>query len=91
MTLRVGFFLGSLAIASVAVAQATFMTNDSVAVFYPPHYDAKQHQPSPIFEREPMATNPLTVSWPLKVTFSEKGGHSIASIKIDEDVDFLFQ
>ena len=88
MTLRVGFFLGSLSIASVAVAQATFMTNDSVAVFYPPHYDAKQHQPSPIFEREPMATNPLTASWPLKVTFSEKGGHSIASIKIDEDVDF---
>ena len=40
MTLRVGFFLGSLSIASVAVAQATFMTNDSVAVFYPPHYDA---------------------------------------------------
>ena len=44
MTLRVSFFLGSLAVASLAMAQASFMTNDSVAVFYPPHYDAKQHQ-----------------------------------------------
>lgn len=88
MTLRVSFFLSSLAIASVAMAQTTFMTNDNVAVFYPPHYDAEQHLPSPIFEREPLATNPLTASWPLRVVFSEKGEHHIATINIDEDVDF---
>ena len=88
MTLRVSFFLGSLAVASLAMAQASFMTNDSVAVFYPPHYDAKQHQPSPIFEREPIAVNQLTTDWPLRVSFSQKGGRSIATIDIKDDVDF---
>ena len=45
MTVRISFILSSLAIASVAMAQSAFITNDSVAVFYPAHYDAKQHQP----------------------------------------------
>ena len=87
MTLRVSFFLGSLAVASLAMAQTSFLTNDSVAVFYPPHYDGKQHQPSPIFEREPVAVNQLTTDWPLHVSFSQKDGHSIAKIDIEDDVD----
>ena len=31
MTVRISFFLSSLAIASVAMAQSAFMTHDSVA------------------------------------------------------------
>lgn len=88
MTERISFFLSSLAIASVAMAQSAFMTTDSVAVFYPAHYDAKQHQPSPIFEQEPAAVNPLTAKWPLRVAFSEQNGHSIATIRVADDVDF---
>ena len=87
MTLRVSFFLGSLAVASLAMAQTSFLTNDSAAVFYPPHYDGKQHQPSPIFEREPVAVNQLATDWPLHVSFSQKNGHSIAKIDIEDDVD----
>ena len=88
MSKRLGFLLSSLAIASSVMAQAAFMTCDSVAVFYPSHYDAKQHQPSPIFEREPVAVNALTASWPLRVDFSEKDGHHIATINVPDEVDF---
>ena len=88
MSKRIGVLLCGLAIASFAMAQTVFMTSDSVAVFYPSSYDAKQHQPSPIFEREPSAVNPLTASWPLRVDFSEKEGHSIATIHVADDVDF---
>ena len=88
MSKRIGVLLCGLAIASFAMAQTVFMTSDSVAVFYPSSYDAKQHQPSPIFEREPAAMNPLTASWPLRVDFSEKEGHSIATIHVADDVDF---
>lgn len=88
MTVRISFILSSLAIASVAMAQSAFITNDSVAVFYPAHYDAKQHQPSPIFEQEPAAVNPLDAKWPLRVAFSQQNGHSIATIRVADDVDF---
>ncbi len=88
MTVRISFFLSSLAIASCAMAQTALMSSDSVAVFYPAKYDAKQHEPSPIFEHEPVAVNPLTASWPLHVDFSENNGHSVATIKVAEDVDF---
>lgn len=88
MSKRVGILLCSLAIASFAMAQTVFMTNDSVAVFYPSHYDAQQHQPSPIFEREPAAVNPLTGNWSLHVDFSEKEGHSLATINVPDEVDF---
>ncbi|WP_028911659.1 TIM-barrel domain-containing protein [Prevotella sp. MA2016] len=69
-------------------AQTVFMTTDSVAVFYPAHYDAKQHQPSPIFEQEPAAVLPLADQWPLHVVFSQKDGHSLATIQVADDVDF---
>ena len=69
-------------------AQTALMTNDSVAVFYPANYDAKQHQPSPIFEQEPAAVNPLAAQWPLRVVFSEKARHSLATIQVADDVDF---
>lgn len=88
MTRRVMMFLGSLTIASMAMAQAAFVSDQQVAVFYPPQYDASQHEPSPIFEHEPKAINPLPAQWRVRPQFSLQDGKSIAKMTVDEQVDF---
>ena len=80
--------LSGLAIAHLAMAQASFVSEDRVATFYPAHYDAAQHQPSPIFEREPAAILPLPSDWVLRVAFSERDGKQIATIPVEQGVDF---
>ena len=80
--------LSGLAIAHLAMAQASFVSEDRVATFYPAHYDAVQHQPSPIFEREPTAILPLPSDWVLRVAFSERDGKQIATIPVEQGVDF---
>ena len=81
-------FLSSLAIATVAMAQTAFMTNDKVAVFYPNGYDAKQHLPSPIFEHEPAAINTLAADWKVRPVFTTYGGRNVATINVEDSVDF---
>lgn len=76
-----------LAIATMAMAQAAFVSDDQVAVFYPQGYDASQHQPSPIFEREPAAIWPLSDNWQLRPVFSVQDGKNMATIKVGDDVD----
>ena len=76
-----------LAIATMAMAQAAFVSDDQVAVFYPQGYDASQHQPSPIFEREPAAIWPLSDNWQLRPVFSIQDGKNLATIKVGDDVD----
>lgn len=76
-----------LAIATMAMAQAAFVSDDKVAVFYPQGYDASQHQPSPIFEREPAAIWPLSDNWQLRPVFSIQDGKNVATIKVGDDVD----
>ena len=88
MTRRVMMFLGSLTIASMAMAQAVFVSDQQVAVFYPPQYDASQHEPSPIFEHEPKAIYPLPAQWRVRPQFSLQDGKSIAKMTVDEQVDF---
>ncbi len=81
-------FLSSLTIASVAMAQAAFVSENKVAVFYPPQYDAAQHEPSPIFEHEPKAIYPLPEQWSLRPQFTLRDGKSIATIEVEGEVDF---
>ena len=81
-------FLGSLTIASMAMAQAAFVSDQQVAVFYPPQYDASQHEPSPIFEHEPKAIYPLPAQWRVRPQFSLQDGKSFAKMTVDEQVDF---
>lgn len=84
------------------MAQASFVSDDRVAVFYPKNYDAAMHQPSPIFVEEPTAINPLPASWTLRPTFSERdaatwtphterdcwrSGKSVATIHVGGQVD----
>ena len=88
MTHRVMMFIGSLTIVCMAMAQAAFVSDHQVAVFYPPQYDASQHEPSPIFEHEPKVINPLPAQWKLKPQFSLQNGKSIATVTVDERVDF---
>ena len=58
--------LQGLAVAAIAMAQATFLSNDSIAVFIPANYDASCHQPSPIFVQELVPTAALPANWQLK-------------------------
>ena len=88
MVKRLIIILQSLAIAAIAMAQTSFISDDSIAVYYPAGYDAKQHQPSPIFVREPLALSPLPADWRLKVVFSQNNGKQIATIHTGTGVDF---
>ncbi len=88
MTKKVVILLSSLTIAAMAMAQAAFVSDNGVAVFYPPQYDASQHEPSPIFEHEPKAIHPLPAKWSLKPSFSLRDGKSIATVAVEGDVDF---
>ena len=79
--------LQSLAVAAIAMAQATFLSNDSIAVFIPANYDASCHQPSPIFVQELVPTAALPANWQLKPVFSQREGKQVATIHIGDGVD----
>jgi alpha-glucosidase len=80
--------LSGLAIAHLAMAQASFVSDNQVAVFYPAHYDAAQHEPSPIFEHEPATIYPLPSNWQVRPSFSERDGKRVVTIRTDKNVDF---
>ena len=88
MAVRVSMLLSGLAIAHLAMAQASFVSDNQVAVFYPAHYDAAQHEPSPIFEHEPATIYPLPSNWQVRPTFSERDGKRVVTIRTDKNVDF---
>lgn len=80
------FFISLLSILSLtASAQLSTMVGDRVAVFYPNHFDAAKHQPSPIFIQEPVPTAlNLPANWQLRPQFSQINGHSIATIQVGD-------
>ena len=84
---RISVILGGLSIVVTAMAQASFVTSDRVAVFYPAGYDASQHQPSPIFEHEPVATQTLPDSWQVCPVFSEDGSRNVATLSVGKNID----
>ncbi|MBQ9668467.1 MAG: DUF5110 domain-containing protein [Prevotella sp.] len=85
---RVSWLVGCLVIALAAMGQTALMTADgSTAVFYPDHYDASQHAPSPIFEHEPTAILPLKADWQLRPVFSVADGRSVATVEVGTGVD----
>lgn len=79
-------FLSLLTVLSLtASAQVSTMVGDRVAVFYPEHFDAANHQPSPIFVRELTPTGlQLPANWQLKPQFTQEKGHSIATINVGD-------
>ena len=79
-------FISLLSILSLtASAQLSTMVGDRVAVFYPNHYDAAKHQPSPIFIQEPVPTAlNLPANWQLRPQFSQTNGRSIATIQVGD-------
>lgn len=88
MAVRVSMLLSGLAIAHLAMAQASFVSDNQVAVFYPAHYDAAQHEPSPIFEHEPATIYPLPSNWQVRPSFSVRDGKRVVTIRTDKNVDF---
>ena len=81
------FILQGLAVAVIAMAQASFMSDDSIAVFIPANYDASNHQPSPVFVKELDYQGGIPANWRLKPIFSQRDGKHIATIHVGEDVD----
>ena len=88
MNKRITATISSLFAALVATAQAAFVTADSVAVFYPAGYDATQHEPSLIFEQQPLAIHQLPSNWQLCPRISIKDGHRVATNDVEGQVDF---
>lgn len=87
MVRRFIFILQGLAVAVIAMAQASFMSDDSIAVFIPANYDASNHQPSPVFVKELGFQGGIPADWRLKPVFSQRDGKQIATIHVGEGVD----
>lgn len=87
MVRRFIFILQGLAVAVIAMAQASFMSDDSIAVFIPANYDASNHQPSPVFVKELGFQGGIPANWRLKPVFSQRDGKQIATIHVGEGVD----
>ena len=71
-----------------ATAQYAYLFSEDVAVFYPKDYDASQHSPSPIFIRDLAPMGQVPSDWNVRPIFSLSAGKSIATIKVEEGVDF---
>lgn len=71
-----------------ASAQDAYMIGNDVAVFYPKGYDARQHEPSPIFVVDLDRTEELGDDWCLRPVFSTENGKSVARIAVGDGVDF---
>lgn len=87
MVRRFIFILQGLAVAVIAMAQASFMSDDSIAVFIPASYDASNHQPSPVFVKELGFQGGIPADWRLKPVFSQRDGKQIATIHVGDGVD----
>ena len=87
MVRRFIFILQGLVVAVIAMAQASFMSDDSIAVFIPANYDASNHQPSPVFVKELGFQGGIPADWRLKPVFSQRDGKQIATIHVGEGVD----
>ena len=87
MVRRFIFILQGLAVAVIAMAQASFMSDDSIAVFIPANYDASNHQPSPVFVKELGFQGGIPADWRLKPVFSQRDGKQIATIHVGDGVD----
>lgn len=87
MVRRFIFILQGLVVAVIAMAQASFMSDDSIAVFIPANYDACNHQPSPVFVKELGFQGGIPANWRLKPVFSQRDGKQIATIHVGEGVD----
>ena len=87
MVRRFIFILQGLAVAVIAMAQASFMSDDSIAVFIPANYDASNHQPSPVFVKELGFQGGIPANWRLKPVFLQRDGKQIATIHVGDGVD----
>ena len=87
MVRRFIFILQGLAVAVIVMAQASFMSDDSIAVFIPANYDASNHQPSPVFVKELGFQGGIPTDWHLKPVFSQRDGKQIATIHVGDGVD----
>ncbi|MCR9228655.1 MAG: alpha-glucosidase [Flavobacteriaceae bacterium] len=80
-------FILSLVGVLVLQGQSSFMTSDSVAVFYPAQFDAAQHLPSFAVERHLERAGDVPDTWSVQPVFSQTDSTSTVRIAIGEGVD----
>lgn len=65
----------------------SFLTDEGIAVFYPPRFDAAKNLPSFVFQKKLQRKKQLPSSWTLIPVFSNKDGRSVVKIKYEGKVD----
>ena len=82
MKLHLFTALASLLFPLSAMAQTSYMAMDDVAVFQPAGFDASQHLPSMIMQRDLVPTAPVVAAWTLVPAFTADDSLSVAEIDV---------
>lgn len=72
---------------NLSYGQASFMADDSVAVFYPVDFDSSGTLPSLIFDKSLKPQGQVPVNWSIKPEFQTKDGKSVVTIEYPLNVD----
>lgn len=72
---------------NLSYGQTSFMADDSIAVFYPAHFDSSGTLPSLIFEKSLKERGPVLSGWKITPHFKIENGKSIAEIDYPDDAD----
>jgi alpha-glucosidase len=70
-----------------AIGQTSFMTEDGIAVFYPPGFDSVQTLPSLIFENELLNKGAVPSNWDITPQFTLVDENAVAKIAYTGKVD----
>ncbi len=65
-----------------------YMIEEQIAIFYPENYIPRLQEPSFALIKKPKKTAPLNSHWKLRVKFDSIQSNNIATIKVDDNVDF---
>ena len=69
---------------SLAFAQTSYLSDRDVAVFQPKGYDAAQHLPSMILQRDLVYKNDVPADWALRPAFSANDSLTIAELNVGD-------
>ncbi|HKK45375.1 MAG TPA: TIM-barrel domain-containing protein [Balneolaceae bacterium] len=72
---------------NLSYGQTSFMADDSVAVFYPAHFDSSGTLPSLIFDKPLESKGAVPANWSIRPDFQTKDGKPVVSIKYPENAD----
>ena len=77
---RIRLLLQIILFSASSIFAGNQLIGKNVAVFYPPHYNPKPHQPSFALLQEPKAIGKISSEWKNTPSFYAKDGKSVAAI-----------